>query len=268
MATSSTYAVSPLQWIIYLICFALLLNTYISDRTFIEELQGILLKAEAIGLATYIELKEIDSIQKELEQVKNSYESVKNDFERNMTSKNEMLEQINLLDAQSKAQKERLFQIEKASTEMEANLRKEIKENFDRAEKAESMTKFYESDIQMYQSEAQAANDALRSIVSVKESSDLMIEWIQRGSKRVVTEKYGNPPYYAFFEIMFPPSPENEDNIYGKIIFKFADLEDMPHSLEIFMGLVQADLYSGCTILDGKIFTFMGSHNLIPNSTW
>ena len=86
----------------------------------------------------------------------------------------------------------------------------------------------------------------------IKNQVLILQERIQTESRREARDKFGPGPHKIEVALEFPGQPKHDDN--GKVLpYKFhlemASLDDVPHSVQLFMEQVYHGLWDGCAFV-------------------
>jgi cyclophilin family peptidyl-prolyl cis-trans isomerase/predicted nucleic acid-binding Zn-ribbon protein len=90
-------------------------------------------------------------------------------------------------------------------------------------------------------------NNAEKELQSCKAETESIIDKVDFRSRRNVVKQYGPGPHYVRMSIVSSPSSPNA--VKGNILLKLAPLDMMPHTIEIFLKLIEEKLYVGGTFI-------------------
>jgi cyclophilin family peptidyl-prolyl cis-trans isomerase len=90
-----------------------------------------------------------------------------------------------------------------------------------------------------------AAINAEKDIQFWKMKAQSMVEKINFRSRRSVLKQYGPGPHYVRMTLSFSASLDTSENL----LLKLAPLDMMPHTIQIFMNLIQEKMYVGGTFV-------------------
>lgn len=113
-------------------------------------------------------------------------------------------------------------------------------------EKEELETKQKED---LHSKEKPASDGDENAIKQLNERLDNVHKEIQKMSKRDAIQKFGLGPHKVEIELDFPPEAPAVDGNPTKFIIEMASLEEMPHSVHLFLEMVDRKLWDGCAFM-------------------
>ncbi len=99
----------------------------------------------------------------------------------------------------------------------------------------------------MLQEMGSTLNNAEKELQSCKTETESIIDKVDFRSRRNVLKQYGPGPHYVRMAIA--SSPSSPDAINGNILLKLAPLDMMPHTIDMFLKLIEEKLYVGGTFI-------------------
>lgn len=88
-------------------------------------------------------------------------------------------------------------------------------------------------------------------------------EKIQRESAREIVERFGEGPHYVRFDLNLPKSLHEKFSELGSFVIKLASVEEMPHSVHLFLEQVFHELWTGCSfVINAEHILQLGPHSI------
>mmetsp|Transcript_13364 Transcript_13364/g.20302 ORF Transcript_13364/g.20302 Transcript_13364/m.20302 type:complete len:434 (-) Transcript_13364:409-1710(-) len=278
-----------LQFLIYLICLALLIDAHLSSEAFLSQLDTTMLEFDGIRAADQQELNRLNQVlyetdekvskyevdigrlseakvvlQKELDDVTADYQMKESEVQRLLVNRQKLEDgcRRNIKSLKEEISSVQMgWQQEVASMKMtQEKIISNMQGEIDRwRQKVASMQLTQEEIMSNMQGEIDGSNKIIEAHNAQMEELEqerlrmlddqLQLELrVQEQSIYLVNSTFGEGPHFVEFHVLFPPMEifDNQE-MSGLFIVEIAPINVMPHSVHVFLELIQSEFYVGKT---------------------
>lgn len=278
-----------LQFLIYLICLALLIDMHLSSEAFLSQLDTTMLEFDGIRAADQQELNRLNQVLYETDEKVSEYEA---DIGRLSKAKVVLQKDLDDVTVNYQMKESQLKEILVNRQKLEDDCRTSIKSLKEEISSVQMGWRQEVSSMQMTQEETmsnmhgeidrwqqEVANlqvtqeETISNMQGEIDGSNKIIEAhnarieeleqerarmmddqlqlelrVQEQSIYFVNSTFGEGPHFVEFHVLFPPMEIFDDQeMSGLFVVEVAPIDVMPHSVHIFLELIQSEFYVGKT---------------------
>lgn len=267
------------QFLIYLVCLVLLVETHLSSEAFLSKLNTTMLEFDSIRASDRQEINRLNDLlsttgekvseyevdidrlgeleirlQKELEDVATDFQGKESEYEAEINRLSEveirLQKELEGVATDFQRKESELQGLRADQNDCLENI-KSLKENFTILQHEQQNT------FSTMQGKIDSNNEIIQThnvrVAAVEQERTQMLDdrrqlemRVQEQSHYFANSSFGGGPHFVEFHVLFPPM-ERFDNkeMTGLFIVEIAPIDLMPHSVHVFLELIKSNFYVG-----------------------